>query len=109
MKALTLALMLSLTAAHVTPPQKPLREPVMTSAKRAKGGRWYFAEGAHAVYCYGPVMTVPDAAGNLQRVATFCRDGRAIVPLLESPPAPAPHPTKAKPDNFPYPPKHPMM
>lgn len=109
MKVLTLALLLSLPVAHVAP-QKPLREPSIHAAKRSTGGRWYFAEGGHAVYCYGPVMTVPDAKGDLQQVATFCRDGRAVVPLLESGPPPKnPRPAKAKPDNFPYPPKPPMM
>jgi len=28
-------------------------------------------------------MTVPRANGDLQRVATFCRDGSAVVPLKE--------------------------
>ncbi len=82
MKALTLALLLSLSVAPLTP-QKPLREPSIHTAKRAKGGRWYFAASGHAVYCYGPVMTVPDAKGDLQRVATFCRDGSAVVPLKD--------------------------
>ena len=110
MKVLTLALLFSLPVAHVAPPKQPLREPSVQTAKRANGGRWYFAAGGHAVYCYGPVMTVPDAQGELQRVATFCRDGSAVVPLLDSAPPPNnPHPTKAKPDNFPYPPKQPMM
>jgi hypothetical protein len=52
-------------------------------AKHSKGGRWYFAATGHAVYCYGPVMTVPTANGDLQRVATFCRDGGAVVPLKD--------------------------
>jgi hypothetical protein len=82
MKVLTLALMLSLPA---TPwaPQKPLSQPTSQIAKHAKGGRWYFAATGHAVYCYGPVMTVPRANGDLQRVATFCRDGSAVVPLKD--------------------------
>jgi len=82
MKALTLALLLSLPVAHVTP-QKPLHLPTTPMTKRAKGGRWYFAANGHAVYCYGPVMTVPRANGSLQRVATFCRDGSAVVPLKD--------------------------
>lgn len=82
MKVLTLALLFSLP---ITPllPQKPLREPTPQISKRAKGGRWYFAATGHAVYCYGPVMTVPRANGNLQKVATFCRDGSAVVPLKD--------------------------
>jgi len=82
MKALTLALLLSLPVPHVVP-QKPLRQPSTPVSKRAKGGRWYFAASGHAVYCYGPVMTVPSANGELQRVATFCRDGSAVVPLKD--------------------------
>jgi hypothetical protein len=82
MKALTLALLLSLPLAHLAP-QKPLRQPSTPVTKRAKGGRWYFAASGHAVYCYGPVMTVPRANGALQKVATFCRDGSAVVPLKD--------------------------
>jgi hypothetical protein len=29
------------------------------------------------------VMTVPQANGDLQRVATFCQDGSTIVPLKD--------------------------
>jgi hypothetical protein len=82
MKALTLALLLSLPTVPLAP-TKPLREPVTQATHRAKGGRWYFAATGHAVYCYGPVMTVPRANGDLQRVATLCRDGSAVVPLKD--------------------------
>jgi hypothetical protein len=82
MKALTLALLLSLPVPRLAP-QKPLRQPSSPVTRRAKGGRWYFAASGHAVYCYGPVMTVPRANGGLQKVATFCRDGRAVVPLKD--------------------------
>ena len=80
MKALTLALLLSLHVPSVTPPP---RQPSGHFSARSKGGRWYFAANGHAVYCYGPVMIVPRANGALQRVATFCRDGSAIVPLKD--------------------------
>jgi hypothetical protein len=82
MKVLTLALLLSLPVAPLVPTQ-PLRQPTTQAGKRAKGGRWYFAATGHAVYCYGPVMTVPRANGDLQRVATLCRDGSAVVPLKD--------------------------
>ena len=82
MKVLTLALLLSLPVGHLTP-QKPLRQPTSQLARHGKGGRWYFAASGHAVYCYGPVMTVPRANGDIQRVATFCRDGSAVVPLKD--------------------------
>jgi hypothetical protein len=60
-----------------------MRQPTTLTSKRSKGGRWYFAANGHAVYCYGPVMTVPRANGDLQRVATLCRDGSAVVPLKD--------------------------
>ena len=82
MKALTLALLLSLPVPKPAP-QHPVRQPSSPLAKHAKGGRWYFAETGHAVYCYGPVMTLPRANGDLQRVATFCRDGSTVVPLKD--------------------------
>jgi len=82
MKLLTLALLFSLPVSQVMP-QKPLRQPTSHVTTHAKGGRWYFAATGHAVYCYGPVMTVPRANGELQRVATLCRDGSAVVPLKD--------------------------
>jgi hypothetical protein len=82
MKVLTLALLFSLPLAPLAP-TKPLRQPTSQMAKHSKGGRWYFAATGHAVYCYGPVMTVPRANGDLQRVATLCRDGSAVVPLKD--------------------------
>ena len=82
MKVLTLALLLSLPVVQYIP-LKPLRQPTTQLSKRSRGGRWYFAASGHAVYCYGPVMTVPGPNGNLQKVATFCRDGSAVVPLKD--------------------------
>jgi hypothetical protein len=80
MKVLTLALLLSFTVAK---PSQPLRQPSGEAQKPAKGGRWYFAASGHAIYCYGPVMTLPMADGNLQKVATFCREGKTVVPLKD--------------------------
>ncbi|HEY4762241.1 MAG TPA: hypothetical protein VIH75_01110 [Candidatus Sulfotelmatobacter sp.] len=82
MKALTLALLFSLPVAPWAP-QKPVREPSTQLTQRSNNGRWYFAASGHAVYCYGPVMTLPRANGDLQRVATLCRDGSAVVPLKD--------------------------
>jgi hypothetical protein len=82
MKVLTLALLFSLPLAPLAP-IKPLRQPTTKASKHSKGGRWYFAATGHAVYCYGPVMTLPRANGDLQRVATFCGDGTAVVPLKD--------------------------
>jgi len=80
MKALTLALLFSMTVAK---PTTPARQLTSRLDQHSKGGRWYFAANGHAVYCYGPVMTLPQANGDLQKVATFCRDGRAVVPLKD--------------------------
>jgi len=80
MKALTLALLFSMTVAKPAPPARQLASRL---DQHSKGGRWYFAANGHAVYCYGPVMTLPQANGDLQKVATFCRDGRAVVPLKD--------------------------
>ena len=80
MKVQTLALSLSLTAAR---PTHPVRRPTGQVEQHSKGGRWYFAANGHAVYCYGPVMTLPQANGDLQKVATFCRDGKTVVPLKD--------------------------
>ena len=92
MKALTLVLLFitafcmtssttfSMTVANPTPPP---RRPTGHMEQHSKGGRWYFAATGHAIYCYGPVMTLPLANGDLQKVATFCRDGQAVVPLKD--------------------------
>jgi hypothetical protein len=81
MKVLTLALLFSFTVAK--PPAQPVRQPSGHMAQHSKKGTWYFAANGHAVYCYGPVMTLPQANGDLQRVATFCRDGKTVVPLKD--------------------------
>ncbi|MCU1303247.1 MAG: hypothetical protein JWQ87_3531 [Candidatus Sulfotelmatobacter sp.] len=80
MKVLTLALLFSFTVAK---PAQPVRRPSGQLEQPTKNGRWYFAASGHAVYCYGPVMTLPEANGNLQRVATFCREGQTVVPLRD--------------------------
>jgi hypothetical protein len=82
MKALALALVLSLPVPKLTPPVQLSSTPSVQTAKK-KGGRWYFAATGHAVYCYGPVMTVPQAEGGLVKVATFCRGDQTMVPLKD--------------------------
>jgi hypothetical protein len=54
-----------------------------TKASPRKGGKWYFARTGHAVFCYGPVMTVTNADGGLERVATFCKGDQVLVPLKD--------------------------
>jgi hypothetical protein len=83
MKFLTLALLLSVTAAKPAKPAQPVRQPSGHLEQHSTVGRWYFAASGHAVYCYGPVMTLPQANGDLQKVATFCRDGETVVPLKD--------------------------
>jgi hypothetical protein len=81
MKALALALVLSLPVPKLAPPQlspTPSQQPA-----KPKGGQWYFAANGHAVYCYGPVMTMPQAPGRLLKVATFCRGDQTMVPLKD--------------------------
>ncbi|HUO26844.1 MAG TPA: hypothetical protein VMU61_14350 [Candidatus Aquilonibacter sp.] len=80
MKALTLALLFTLSVTRPTLPQRHLSGQL---ERHSNGGRWYFAANGHAVYCYGPVRTVSTANGDLQRVATFCRDGSPVVPLKD--------------------------
>ena len=81
MKALALALMLSLPVPRLQPPAQLSPSPIQQPAKR-KGGRWYFAANGHAVYCYGPVMTMPQPDG-IVKVATFCRGDQPMVPLKD--------------------------
>jgi hypothetical protein len=81
MKALTLALLLSLPVPRWAQPTTPSLQPAAPQAR--KGGRWHLAANGHAVYCYGPVMTLPNATGELMRVATFCRGDQPMVPLKE--------------------------
>jgi len=82
MKALALALVLSLPVPKLAPPAQLPPTATQRLAKK-KGGQWYFAATGHAVYCYGPVMTMPQARGGLSKVATFCRGDRVMVPLKD--------------------------
>ena len=63
----------------------PQVSPHFTQAKAParKGGQWYFARTGHAVYCYGPVMTLPNQVGSIERVATFCKGDQLLVPLKD--------------------------
>ena len=81
MKALTLALLLSLPVPKFSPP--PRRPADLLTQRSRKGGRWYFTATGHAVYCYGPVMFINQVPGGLQRVATFCQGEKPVVPLKD--------------------------
>jgi hypothetical protein len=80
--ALVLALVLSLPVPKLAPPAKLPVTPSQQASKH-KGGKWYFAQTGHAVYCYGPVMTMPHGQSGLLRVATFCRGDQTMVPLKD--------------------------
>jgi hypothetical protein len=84
MKVLTaLVLLFSLPGAHFS---APARKPVPANPTRQslrKGGRWYLAGNGHAVYCYGPVVLMPDVYGGIQYVATFCQGDKPMVPLKD--------------------------
>lgn len=86
MKAIAILILASLPVPQVelSPKSQPEAHFVQ-QAKAAphKGGQWYFARSGHAVYCYGPVMMVPNSSGDIQRVATFCRGERFMVPLKD--------------------------
>jgi hypothetical protein len=78
----TLILLLNLPSPHFSaPPKAPIGPAAMVSQR--VHGRWFLAENGHAVYCYGPVMVVNDPLTGLQRVATFCKGEKAVVPLKD--------------------------
>jgi hypothetical protein len=86
MKAIAILILASLPVPQVQGPQNT--QPQAHFSQRApvtprKGGKWYFARTGHAVYCYGPVMLIPNATGDLEHVATFCRGDRLLVPLKD--------------------------
>ncbi len=79
----TLLLSVSLHGSYRVLPPKPPMDRIATQKPARKGGRWFFAESGHAVYCYGPVRVMPQPEGGLQRVATFCQGEKNMVPLKD--------------------------
>ena len=78
----TLAVLLALQVSRPASPAQP--QAVQTPAVATHPhGQWYVAENGHAVYCYGPVKLVNDPLNGLQRVATFCKGDRVVVPLKD--------------------------
>jgi len=75
-------LMISLPVSMFAPAP---RTPVTRAATREpqKHGQWYLAGTGHAVYCYGPVKLVLQPEGSVQRVATYCKGDKFIVPLKD--------------------------
>jgi hypothetical protein len=80
MNMLLVALLMSLPVAPAMPPQ-PTAVHEKTVQKPVQHGRWYMANSGHAVYCVGPVVTVPDHDGSPLHVATFCEGTDPVVPL----------------------------
>jgi hypothetical protein len=68
---------------HATHPQSQPHFKQQATTQPRKGGKWYFARTGHAVYCYGPVMTLPNRQGDIERVATFCKGDQLLVPLKD--------------------------
>ena len=88
MKVLAILILASLPVPQVQPsrtvsaqPQPHFAPPI--TATQHKRGQWYLARTGHAVYCYGPVMTLPNKEGEIERVATFCRGDQLLVPLKD--------------------------
>ena len=84
MKVLTVLLLASLPVpqVHAPNPRPHFARQASTPAPR-KGGKWYLARTGHAVYCYGPVLTLTANDGAVERVATFCRGEKMMVPLKD--------------------------
>ena len=82
--AATLALLFSLPGLHFAPaPGAPKTAPKAATSQTAVHGQWYLADTGHAVYCYGPVLTMGDLQSGIHRVATFCRGNRPMVTLKD--------------------------
>jgi hypothetical protein len=84
MKTLVVGLLLfSFPGLRVTPSPTERKPADTMMAKAHRGGRWYLAENGHAVYCFGPVITVNMDDGNLRKVATYCKGEKPLVPLKD--------------------------
>ena len=86
MKAIAILLLASLPVPQVQAPRDSQVQPRFAEKAQKssrKGGTWYFARTGHAVYCYGPVMTLSEPNGEIQHVATFCRGNKLMVPLKD--------------------------
>jgi hypothetical protein len=80
--ALLLLLVTSALASTKTlPAQPPKEQPRVVNPEPAKRGRWHMAEDGHAVFCYGPVVTLNALFGEPRRVATQCRGRSPSVQL----------------------------
>jgi hypothetical protein len=88
MKLIAMLLLASLPVPQVQNSLVQTAQPAPHFVQQAKAtprahGKWYFARSGHAVYCYGPVMTLKNADGGLDRVATVCKGDQVVVPLKD--------------------------
>jgi hypothetical protein len=86
MKAIAILVLASLPVPQISRPAaqpKPHFVQQQNAQASRKGGKWYLARTGHAVYCYGPVMTLTTVRGEIQRVATFCKGEQVVVPLKD--------------------------
>ena len=85
MKTLSVLLLASVSIPHISIPPAHLGSTAAAQQSQIHRtqGKWYLARSGHAVYCYGPVMTMTDTNGGLERVATFCRGDKLLVPLKD--------------------------
>jgi len=84
MKTLILALVVAslpnpkLSVPPLSPPASQQRV-----ARARVHGRWYMAQDGHAIYCYGPVVTMDDPSSGPKRFATYCRGESPLVELKD--------------------------
>lgn len=71
-----------MTFATSTVPRQPRKERArVINLEPQRRGRWHMAEDGHAVFCYGPVVTINSLFGDPKRVATQCQGRSSNVPL----------------------------
>lgn len=81
----TLMLFFSFPVSHFTPsPKVQIAEAKLPPIQAVvRPGQWYLAQTGHAVFCYGPVVLVPDMHNGVEHVATFCDGEKPMVPLKD--------------------------
>ena len=63
MKTLSVLLLASVSIPHISIPPAHLQPNQSTQQAQIRTqGKWYLARSGHAVFCYGPVMTVTDTS-----------------------------------------------
>ena len=82
-QVLLLLASVGLFAKSTTPPPPAKRNPRVVNIEPKRRGRWHMAEDGHAVFCYGPVLTINSLFGVPKRVATQCKGRSEVVPLHE--------------------------